>query len=126
MSDWWKVAEAMARSAHALHEIGDYNSAIDRAYYAMFDAARAALADVDPALADGKTHHGTIRRFSQHMIKTGYLPERLGRSLNVSQSARLAAMYEPIFSSREECEQALTDMEEFLAHIGAYLRRPKQ
>jgi len=61
-----KASRALA-SAALLLDAGDVDGACNRAYYAMFDAARAALiwsgAPVDPTVA--KTHSGLISAFSR-------------------------------------------------------------
>ena len=49
-------------SARLLLEAGDMNSAVNRAYYAMFDAERAALGSVDAKLLKTKKHAAVIRR----------------------------------------------------------------
>jgi len=81
-----KVQEIMAKamqaaaSAKLLVDAGDPDGACNRAYYAMFDAARAAL------LASGhgvgkthhKTHHGVLLKFSEYWVKNGPLPKEMG------------------------------------------------
>ncbi|OYY22159.1 MAG: hypothetical protein B7Y68_08890 [Thiotrichales bacterium 35-46-9] len=49
-------------SAQLLFSAGDYEGACNRAYYAMFDAAKAALihAQPDDDLSVAKTHNGLI------------------------------------------------------------------
>ena len=78
-----KAAQAAA-SAKVLLDTGDADGACNRAYYAMFDAARAALlasdALVNPDI--GRTHSGLISAFSLHLVKTGRVPVELGKSLN--------------------------------------------
>ena len=63
-------------SAKVLLDAGDADGACNRAYYAMFDAARAALiasgAPVEAELA--RTHNGLISAFSLHLVKTGRVP----------------------------------------------------
>jgi uncharacterized protein (UPF0332 family) len=70
-----KAIQASA-SAQLLLNAGDFDGACNRAYYAMFDAARAALlasgAKVEPGIA--KTHSGLISAFSLHLVKTGRVP----------------------------------------------------
>ena len=65
------------------------------AYYAMFDAARAALlaskAPVPPEIA--KTHSGLIAAFSLHLVKPGLFPVELGKSFNKAEDLRLVADY---------------------------------
>ena len=66
MSEHWKQARISARSARLLLDSGDTVGAVNRAYYAMFDASRAALGRVDPDFQSTKTHVTIIRRFSMH------------------------------------------------------------
>jgi len=58
-------------SAELLQKNGNFRDAVSRAYYAFFDAARAAL------LTKGmvaKTHKGVNILFEQHFIKPGLFP----------------------------------------------------
>ncbi len=52
----------------AILEIGDYKTAVNRAYYAIFYAMRAVLA-LDGF--DSKKHSGIIAEFRKQYIKTG-------------------------------------------------------
>ncbi|MDE2289792.1 MAG: HEPN domain-containing protein [Burkholderiales bacterium] len=72
-------------SARALLDLGDVDGACNRAYYAMFDAARAALlASNAPVKLDiGKTHKGVLNAFSEHLIKPGLVAKEMGRLLKV-------------------------------------------
>ncbi|MHB0981639.1 MAG: HEPN domain-containing protein [Thermoleophilia bacterium] len=89
-----KASRAIA-SAELLLDAGDVDGACNRAYYAMFDAARAALiwsgAPVDLTVA--KTHSGLISAFSLHVVKTGLLPVEFGKALNRAAEIRLVADY---------------------------------
>jgi len=89
-----KASRAIA-SARLLMEAGDCDGASNRAYYAMFDAARAALlglgAPVEASVA--KTHSGLIAAFSLHLVKTGVFPVALGKALNRAAEIRLVADY---------------------------------
>ena len=89
-----KATRAIA-SAKLLLKDGDLDGACNRAYYAMFDAAHAALqwsgTEVDPAMT--KTHRGLIAAFGQHLIKPGLLPIELGKLLNQVERIRLLADY---------------------------------
>jgi uncharacterized protein (UPF0332 family) len=69
-------AERSRESAKLLFDAGDINGACNRAYYAMFDAARAALSKADtPLQAETiRTHSGLISAFSMQLIKTNRLP----------------------------------------------------
>ncbi len=89
-------AKRACASAQVLLDSGDTDGACNRAYYAMFDAARAALlasnAPVKPDI--GKTHRGLINVFSEHLVKNGRVPKELGQRLKQAQVFRCVADYE--------------------------------
>lgn len=89
-----KAVRALA-SAKLLVEAGDVDGACNRAYYAMFDAARAALllSDAPAEMAEAKTHSGLISAFSLHLVKTKQFPIELGKALNRAAEIRLVADY---------------------------------
>lgn len=89
-----KARRALA-SARLLLADGDPEGACNRAYYAMFDAAHAALLSAMPDFDIGttKTHRGLIAAVGQHLVLTGRLPEELGRTINQVERARLLADY---------------------------------
>ncbi len=88
-------AENALASAKLLSDAGDIDGACNRAYYAMFDAAKAVLLatvpTIDPQI--GKTHNGLISAFGLHMVKTGLVSVDLGRALNRAQNIRQIADY---------------------------------
>lgn len=108
-------------SAKALHQMGDMDGAVNRAYYAMFDAARAALqrSHAPVGLNVAKTHSGLIAAFGLHLIKTGLLPIELGRTINRAEELRLVADYigEPI--DAEQIRWAVEQAGNFVAAIDA-------
>lgn len=88
-----KAERALASARVLLHD-GDPEGACNRAYYAMFDAARAALMtlpeDVGP-LATIKTPRGLIAAFGQHLVATGWIDPAFGRSLKQVEKLRLSS-----------------------------------
>lgn len=108
-----KAVRACA-SARALLGLDDVDGACNRAYYAMFDASRAALlASGAPAQPDiGKTHGGLIAAFGLHLVKNGPIPKELGRLLKRAEEIRLVADYKgdsvEFDDAREMVEQAET------------------
>lgn len=84
-----------AESAQLLLNTGDLDGACNRAYYAMFDAARAALlaAGVQSGAEVPRTHGGVIAAFSLHLVKPGRVSLELGRALNRAEEIRLVADY---------------------------------
>ena len=72
-------AERACKSARTLLADGDMDGAANRAYYAMFDAARAALmaSDAPVDLDKIKSHSGLIGAFSKYLVKDGPLSKEL-------------------------------------------------
>lgn len=89
-----KATRALA-SAKLLMADGDLEGACNRAYYAMFDAAHAALLRLGKQInpAEIKTHRGLIAAFGKYLVKPGLLAVELGRSLNQVERIRLLADY---------------------------------
>ncbi len=89
-----KARRALA-SAKLLLDDGDVSGACNRAYYAMYEAAHAAIfvcaEGVNPA--EIKTHNGLISAFGRYLVKTQRLPAALGKSLNQVERIRLLADY---------------------------------
>lgn len=88
-------AQRAATSARLLLEEGDPEGACNRAYYAMFDAARAVLIadEGNPEPRSTRTHSSLIANFSLHMVKTKRVPLALGRAFNRVHEMRLVADY---------------------------------
>lgn len=84
-----------AISARTLHDAGDMEGACDRAYYAMFNAARAALLVSEAQVPEevARTHSGLISAFSLHLVKTNKVPVEYGRALNKVEDLRMIADY---------------------------------
>src|SRR3546814_20870790 len=89
-----KAAQALA-SAHQLLAGGDADGACNRAYYAMFDAAHAALrsANVAETASAPQTHRGLISASGQYLVLVGPVASVLGSSLNKVERLRLRADY---------------------------------
>lgn len=104
-----KAVQALA-SAKVLLGTGDADGACNRAYYAMFDAARAALLAAGQAV--GKTHKGVLNAFSEHLVKSGLLPKEMGRLLKQAETRRYVDDYEgdplELGDARQMVEQAET------------------
>ena len=121
-------AERACSSARALLNLNDVDGACNRAYYAMFDAARAALlasgAPVRPEI--GKTHSGLMNAFSEHLIKNGPVSKDMGRLLKRAEEVRLVADYKgdsvELIDAREMVEQAET----FVSALRAEFIKPQR
>ena len=109
-----------------LLDAGDTDSACSRAYYAMYDAARACLewASVTPERGEFKTHQGLIGAFGLHLVKPGLFPVEIGRLLQNVQFVRQAADYDAWPVSQEQAEQALAAAEKFFSTAAALIAEP--
>ncbi len=114
-------AERALEGARALLATGDAEGACSRAYYAVFDAAHAALIaeGFGNAIAGIKTHNGLLSFFSRELVRTERIPIAFGKTLNQVQRLRLAADYfdDPISSA--DASWAVARAEEFLRAVAA-------
>ncbi|MCL2161993.1 MAG: HEPN domain-containing protein [Betaproteobacteria bacterium] len=121
--DLMAKAVQAATSAKVLLDTGDGDGASNRAYYAMFDAARAAL--LVSGFDVGKTHRGVLNAFSERLVKNGSVPQEMGRLLKRAETFRYVADYEgnpvELSDAREMVEQAET----FVASMRAELMLEK-
>jgi uncharacterized protein (UPF0332 family) len=123
----WAKAQEASRAAQLLAEAGDWNGAANRAYYAVFSGARAALASVRAALAASKGHGTIIRRFERHLIEERSFDRSFGRSLfNRMSHARWVADYAFVGVGEDVARTSVADAERFLAAIVPYLKKVKQ
>jgi uncharacterized protein len=106
-------------SARLLLGDGDTDGAVNRAYYAMFDGARAALASTAPGLPPTsiKTHRGLIAAFGEHLVKTHRMEIELGRSLNQVERIRLLADYTGEAIESAKAAWAIDQAGIFLEHV---------
>lgn len=101
-----------AESARVLLDIGDADGACNRAYYAMFDAARAAL--LASGVVVGKTHKGLLNAFSENLVKNGPLPKEMGRLLKHAETFRYVADYEGGSVELSDAEEMVAQAEAFV------------
>ena len=110
-------ADTACLSARALLDLGDVDGAANRAYYAMFDAARAALlasgAPVEPDI--GRTHSGLIGAFGKFLVKNGPVSKEVGRLLNRAHEIRLVADYNSNSVESADAKEMVAQAETFVA-----------
>lgn len=120
-----KVAELMAKADQALAssrillDAGDPDGACNRGYYAMFDAARAALLRSGSDI--GKTHKGVLNAFSDQLIKNGPIPREMGRLLKQAETRRYVADYEGEPVEPDDARQMIEQAALFVAAIHAFI-----
>ena len=124
--DLWAKALNAAAPARALMARGDGSGATSRAYYAMFNAARALLwlrDGIDPS--ESKRHATTIRKFSEQFVKTGMVPVELGRLLNEAAEARFIADYDEVDVEAAVATERVAAMDRFLGALAILKDQPK-
>jgi uncharacterized protein (UPF0332 family) len=114
-----KKAKEACSDARLLLEQGSPNGAVNRAYYAMFNAARAALlvsgAPVDHN--DIRTHNRLIGAFGKHLVKNGPVSRDIGHLLNKTKEVRMAADYDGGFVDSTDARTTVEEAETFVITI---------
>lgn len=121
-----RKAERALASAHVLLDEGDAEGACNRAYYAMFDAARAALMALPESAGPSatiKTHRGLIAAFGRHLVATGRIDPAFGRSLNQVEKLRLSSDYFGDVLAEDDGRWAVEQADAFVGEVKA--RFPK-
>ena len=113
-------AEAALSGARLLLSSHDMDGACSRAYYAMFDAAHAALfaLGVEQIAAPIKTHIGLVAQFGQRVVLAGHMSADHGEALNRVQRFRQLADYSGDPISPENAKLAVEQAEAFVAATG--------
>lgn len=124
VEDFLAKAKKAVLAARLLLNADDADGACNRAYYAMFDAARAALIVVrSPVAAEAaRTHSGLLSAYSLHLVKPELVSRESGRRLNVAQEARLVADYAGGSISIQRAQTIVESAEMFVDEILALAR----
>ncbi len=108
-------AQRALDSARLLLSAGDADGASNRAYYAMFDAARAVLISLEEPLP--KSHSGLIAKFGLRVVASGLVPKSLGMAFNRVQRIREIADYTGDGVGAADARDAITAAEDSLAAV---------
>ena len=118
-----RKADQALLSARQLLDAGDVDGACNRAYYAMYDAAHAALraVNVDDSASTTKTHRGLIAAFGQYLVLAGHVPVEMGSALNQVERLRLLADYtgDPVAMRAEIARFSPDDVEGYDRYMKA-------
>lgn len=98
--------------AREVIESGHPAAATSSAYYAMLNAARAALSERDE---HAKTHTGTWTLFSAAFVATGEFDQELSALARRAKAAREKGDYEAAPPTAEEASEYIDGAAEFLA-----------
>ncbi len=112
---WLERADQALQDAHLLRDAGSVEACLNRAYYASFYAAQAALLGVSER---PKTHSGTHARFALHFVPTGRLAKATGSLLTRAFQTRLLADYDAVIvTDTNAAADALADAEAFVTAV---------
>jgi uncharacterized protein (UPF0332 family) len=116
-----KALEALSVAQQALAE-ERYDTAVDRAYFAMFHAARSALQAVGGIeIASLTSHKSVLVSFSELLVKPGLVDVRFGKMVNAIQRLRHVSDYSDRHVSQQE---AIESVEAALEFCGVVLSLP--
>lgn len=116
-------ADRACLSSRILFEAGDLDGACNRAYYAMFDAARAALLASGGDADGAKTHSGVITAFGLNLVKNGPIARELGKVLKRAEEIRLVADYKDDSIWPEDAAEMIAQAEAFIAGVKSFLSK---
>lgn len=117
--DLMTKARQAAASAKVLLDTGDADGACNRAYYAMFDAARAAL--LASGCDIGRTHKGVLNTFSDHLVKNGPVSKDVGRRLKYAETFRYVADYEGEPVDLDDAREMVASAEAFVSAMQEFM-----
>jgi uncharacterized protein (UPF0332 family) len=121
LRDMMAKATQAVTSARLLLDAEDVDGACNRAYYAMFSAARVALMNQGQQPEALKTHGSVIGAFGLHFVKTGLIPRETGKAINDVQEIRLAADYTASNVSLADAIWAVKQAERFVSAVRGLL-----
>jgi uncharacterized protein (UPF0332 family) len=119
VADYMRKAERTLDEARLLLQAEKTEGACSRAYYAMHDAAHAALLATGFETPDAiiKTHHTLIAEFGKRLVLGGQLDATHGRAFNKVQEMRLVSDYSAEPPSLDNAQEAVEKAEAFVAAI---------
>jgi uncharacterized protein (UPF0332 family) len=122
---WLKALNA-AEAAELLFEAGSFDAACNRAYYGMFNAARALLMErgLDPDKS--KRHATVISLFSLQFVRHGPFDPADGRALAETGRARNVADYGSETVGAEAAVDVMAALRRFMANAQREISNPSR
>lgn len=115
----YEHAEECFEAAKSLVLSGQYKSAANRLYYAVFHAMRAVLAFDG---IDMKHHSGIISEFRKRYIKTGVFSKSLSNTISIAFDMRTGSDYDDHYIIvKAEVDDLTADAERFLKEIKVFI-----
>ena len=125
VADYMRKAERTLDEARLLLRDKKTEGACSRAYYAMHDAAHAALLATGFETPDAiiKTHHSLIAEFGKRLVLGGQIDAAHGRAFNKVQEIRLVSDYSAEPPPFDDAQGAVEKAEAFVASIRGLVAR---
>jgi uncharacterized protein (UPF0332 family) len=125
--EYFEKADRALSAARLLLENSEIEGACNRAYYAMFDAAQAALmaSGVSVPEAATKTHRGLIGAFGLHLVKSKQIASEFGGAINKVERLRRLADYTGELIELEDAMWAVQQAEAFVSAMRAAFMRKR-
>ena len=120
MIDPAAIALEAEKEARAPFALGLYRGACSRAYYAMFNMARALLLLRGHEPEATKTHRAVIQMFSNEFVRNGPFDIKDDRELQRAAEARHLADYSGSIS-KEDAERVMAALDGFMTTAKAIL-----
>ena len=112
-------SKEMLSAAEDNFEIGQYKTSLNRSYYAIFHAMRAA--NILEGY-DSSKHSGVIAYFNKSYLKNGVMDRNLSAIVKNSSFLREKADYDDFFiASKKDAEKQIKDAKVFLNAVENYL-----
>ena len=118
MLPFLEKAEENIQAANLCFAQGYINACANRAYYAMYHAALAALIHYEYAIASGANKHEWVQsEFAKRLIKERKIYPGLQEYLMQGQELRNKADYQQEFISQKRAQRVLSKAKEFVTII---------
>lgn len=123
MNGLWEKATEAAVDARFDFERGRFDAAANRAYYAMYNAARVLLELRGFPRATMKRHATVQRRFWSEFVREGPFADDDGLALRLASDARVVADYDDVPVTRAKAESIIASMDKFMRIAPETLQR---
>jgi len=127
VAGYMRKAERALDEARLLLRDEKTEGACSRAYYAMHDAAHAALLATGHETPDAiiKTHHTLIADFGKKLVLGGQIDASIGRAFNKVEEMRLLADYSAEPPALDKTQGAVEKAEAFVAAVRSLIAQLK-
>jgi len=113
-TEFMEQAHERVVAARELFTAGHLETAVSVAYYAMLNAARAALSESDE---HARTHAGTWNLFRQRYVVTDAFDQHLFTLAHKAQKAREESDYEAVTPDPDEAKAIVESADDFIAAV---------